>query len=398
MGHPKQQVDPEDFKLKEADLWLSANAHSSVADLRLKYGLSRPYFSWITRLEAQHKYAKKFPKLLQTEWVFPAGQATEQSSSERTAEYKASLVSSPYTVDLCAGMGIDSWALTNRETGRGHFANELDTGLSRLIAVNLKNSTTVSGSAEDALPQLKRWLQEKDISPMEVTIYLDPDRRTGSGKSVALQDASPNIVDLQKELLNLSHTLLTKHSPMIDLAALNELNHLSEIHVVEYQGECKEVLAIQRWGHTGSPTCKLVVLKEHFIAERSSVEGVSEEIPYVTELDQFLIQPGPGLAKSNLHELLAAEEQWKKWTVGNLYTCNHIPPSSPFYKRYKVMEVAKPYKLKLPEEGGAIERIGYPEHPDVIRKKLGWKEGRENKLFAVKRGKEKLMVFAKRLE
>jgi hypothetical protein len=54
--------------------------------------------------------------------------------------------------------------------------------------------------------------------------------------------------------------------------------------------------------------------------------------------------------------------------------------------------------LKLPEEGGAIERIGYPEHPDVIRKKLGWKEGRENKLFAVKRGKEKLMVFAKRLE
>ena len=114
MGHPKQQVDPEDFKLKEADLWLSANAHSSVADLRLKYGLSRPYFSWITRLEAQHKYAKKFPKLLQTEWVFPAGQATEQSSSERTAEYKASLVSSPYTVDLCAGMGIDSWALTNR--------------------------------------------------------------------------------------------------------------------------------------------------------------------------------------------------------------------------------------------------------------------------------------------
>ena len=142
-------------------------------------------------------------------------------------------------------MGIDSWALTNRETGRGHFANELDKGLSRLIAVNLKNSTTASGSAEDALPQLKRWLQEKDISPMEVTIYLDPDRRTGSGKSVALQDASPNIVDLQKELLKLSHTLLTKHSPMIDLAALNELNHLSEIHVVEYQGECKEVLAIQ---------------------------------------------------------------------------------------------------------------------------------------------------------
>lgn len=398
MAHPKLQVHPEDFDGPEATVWLASHKDSSSADLRLKYGLSRPFSSWITQLEVRRKYGTKFPTLLQSNWIFPTGQAAEQSSSERTAQYKAGLISTPYTVDLCAGMGIDSWAFNQRTGSHGHFVNELDPGLSQLLKVNLKNTEHTATTAEAALPDLKRWLQEKNIAPSEVTIYLDPDRRTGAGKSVALQDASPNVVILQHEFLKLSHTLLTKHSPMVDLKALHELEYLCEIHVVEYQGECKEVLAIQRGEYIGEPTIKAVVLQEHSLEVLNYPNKEAERIPFVTELEQFLIQPGPGLAKSALHVSLAVAEEWKKWTVGNLYTASKRPTPSPFYKCYKVIELAKPYKLELPPEGGAIERIGYPEHPEVIRKKLGWKEGRENKLFAVKRGKEKLMVLVKRLE
>ena len=398
MAHPKQQVHPEDFEGLEATDWLASHKDSSYADLRLKYGLSRPYSSWIAQLEARRKYRTKFPTLLKTNWIFPTGQATEQSSSERTAAYKAGLISTPYTVDLCAGMGIDSWAFNQRTESRGHFVNELDPGLSQLLEVNLKNTKHTTATAEAVLPDLKRWLHEKNVTPSEVTIYLDPDRRTGAGKSVALQDASPNVVILQHEFLKLSHTLLTKHSPMVDLKALHELEYLCEIHVVEYQGECKEVLAIQRAEYIGEPTIKAVVLQEDGSVEQSNIERPVTLVSFVNELDRFLIQPGSSLAKSNLHEQVAAEQHWKKWTVGNLYTTDKLPAASPFYKQYQVLELAKPYKLKLPPEGGAIERIGYPEHPEVIRKKLGWKEGRENKLFAVKRGKEKLMVLVKRLE
>ncbi|MDG1056068.1 MAG: hypothetical protein P8O82_06940 [Schleiferiaceae bacterium] len=397
MAHPKQQVHPEDFKGPEATAWLASHKDSAVTDLRLKFGLKRPYASWITQLEVQRKYANKFPSLLLTNWIFPTGQATEQSSSERTAHYKASLIASPFTIDLCAGMGIDSWAFTQRNGSLGHFANELDPGLSRLLEFNLKNTTHTAGTATSVLHELKRWLHEKDISPSEVTVYLDPDRRTGTGKSVALRDASPNIIVLQQELLTLSHTLMTKHSPMVDLNALHELEYLSEIHVVEYQGECKEVLAIQREGYIGQPIIKAILLQADSSIEHSNTHKATA-LSFVNELDQFLIQPGPALAKSKLHEGLATKQHWKKWTVGNLYTTDELLPASSFYKRYKVIEVAKPYKLKLPSEGGAIERIGYPEHPDVIRKKLGWKEGRENKLFAVKQGKDKLMVLVKRLE
>ena len=398
MAHPKQQVHPEDFNDPEAMAWLGAHEDSAVADLRLKFGLQRPYASWITQLEVQRKYAHKFPTLRLTTWLFPSGQATEQSSSERTALYKASLISSPYTADLCAGMGIDSWAFTQRKACLGHFANELDPGLSRLLKFNLKNTAHASGTATAVLPEFKRWLDEKDVAPSQITIYLDPDRRSGTGKSVALQDASPNVVLLQHELFKLSHTLLTKHSPMVDLNALQELEYLSEIHVVEYQGECKEVLAIQRAGYVGEPLIKAIVLQENDSVEQSNSQEALAAVSFVNELDQFLIQPGPSLAKSNLHERVAAEQEWKKWTVGNLYTTDKPPHTSPFYKCYKVIEVAKPYKLKLPSEGGAIERIGYPEHPEVIRKKMGWKEGRENKVFAVKLGKNKLMALVKRLD
>ena len=396
MAHPKQQVHPEDFQSPEAKTWLASHKDTAVTDLRLKHGLKRPYASWIAQLEVQRKYANKFPSLLLTNWIFPTGQATEQSSSERTAHYKASLISSQFTVDLCAGMGIDSWAFTQRKSSSGHFANELDPGLSKLLEFNLKNATHAAGTAASALPELKNWLRKKDISPSEVTIYLDPDRRTGSGKSIALRDASPNIITLQHELFKLSHTLMTKHSPMVDLNALYELKHLSEIHIVEYQGECKEVLAIQNEGYTGQPAIKAILLQEDTSIEHSNTHEAPAFL-FVNELDQFLIQPGPALAKSKLHEEVAAKQNWKKWTVGNLYTTDELPPTSLFFKRYKVIEVAKPYKLKLPPEGGAIERIGYPEHPEVIRKKLGWKEGRENKLFAVNQGKDKLMVLVKRL-
>ena len=376
MAHPKQQVHPEDLERPEAKDWLASHQDTGLKDLRLKFGLKRPYASWIAQLEVQRKYANKFPSLLLANWIFPTGQATEQSSSERTALYKASLISSQFTVDLCAGMGIDSWAFTQRDGSFGHFANELDPGLSKLLKFNLKNTTHTAGTATSVLPELKCWLHEKDVSPAEVTIYLDPDRRTGNGKSVALRDASPNVVTLQHELFKLGHTvlpelkcwlhekdvspsevtiyldpdrrtgngksvalrdaspnvvtlqhelfklghtLMTKHSPMVDLNVLYELEHLSEIHIVEYQGECKEVLAIQHEGYIGPPAIKAVLLQENGSIERiSSNKAIA--LSFVNELDEYLIQPGPALAKSRLHEEVAIEQLWKKWTVGNLYT------------------------------------------------------------------------------
>ena len=75
-----------------------------------------------------------------------------------------------------------------------------------------------------------------------------------------------------------------------------------------------------------------------------------------------------------------------------------MPAPNELYKRYEVIEIAKPYKLQTPVDRAAIERLGFPEHPDLIRKKLKVKEGREMKIFAIKLGTQKQMILARRLD
>jgi len=112
-----------------------------------------------------------------------------------------------------------------------------------------------------------------------------------------------------------------------------------------------------------------------------------------------LIQPGPALSKSEGHVgLLGGIMRAKKMVTGNLYTIDQEPVPSELYVRYEVIEVAKPYKLKTRVEHAAVERIGFPEHPDTIRKKLKVKEGRELKIFAMKMGAQKQMILARRLD
>ena len=88
----------------------------------------------------------------------------------------------------------------------------------------------------------------------------------------------------------------------------------------------------------------------------------------------------------------------KKLVTGNMYTSEHLPAPNELYERYEVIEIAKPYKIQTPVDRAAIERIGFPEHPDLIRKKLKIKEGREMKVFAMKLGTQKQMILARRLD
>ena len=92
MAQPQQQVDPEDFTDSVAWAWIAEHEGISIADLRLKYGLQRPYFSWISQIEAERKYVRKFGPLFEKKWLFPTGVPLEQSSSYATAWFKATLV------------------------------------------------------------------------------------------------------------------------------------------------------------------------------------------------------------------------------------------------------------------------------------------------------------------
>jgi hypothetical protein len=398
MPQSQYQVHPEDFLDPSAWEWITENLQSSVSDLRLKFGLARPHFSWIGQIEAKRKYARKFGPLCETRWLFPTGLSLEQSSSYATAWFKATLVTTPFSIDLCAGLGMDSFALSQRKGLKAHWANEINPELANLLQYNLPTSKVSKQPAEELFEAIEAWKQAHGIAPGELTIYLDPDRRTSGHRAHSIEHTVPNLPSLQSKWLECAHTLVSKHSPMASLEEFKQLQGCAAIYVVEYQGECKELLCVQRKDWAAAPEIHCtVILKEGQVRQFSRSASALARV-HTEQIHNFLIQPGPALSKSGGHEELLGGMGAKKLVTGNMYTSEHMPAPNELYERYEVIEIAKPYKIQTPVDRAAIERIGFPEHPDLIRKKLKIKEGREMKVFAMKLGTQKQMILARRLD
>ncbi len=398
MAQPQQQVHPNDFQDSAAWAWIAKYEGMSIPDLRLKFGLERPYFSWISQLEAKRKYARKFGPLFEKKWLFPVGLPLEQSSSYATAWFKATLVTTPYSIDLCAGMGIDSDALSRRKGLKQHWANELNPDLAQLLQHNLAASKLSNAPAEELFEAIEAWKQALSIDPIDLTIYVDPDRRARGNKAHSIKYTVPNLPSLQGKWLECAHTLVSKHSPMASVQELRQLRGCAAIYVVEFLGECKELLCVQRKDWVAAPEIHTVVILEEKEVRLFTSSPLSPAVAYTDLIQTFLIQPGPALSKSGGHEELLGGVGAKKLVTGIMYTSDQIPAPNELYERYEVIEIALPYKLKTPVDRAAIEAIGFPEHPDLIRKKLKVREGRELKIFAVKLGTQKQMILTQRLD
>lgn len=385
--HPLNQVRPDLFN-EDLWQWIESNKASSVTDLRLKYGSAEPYHSAIAQIEAKKKYASKFSSLFKERWIFPAGLALEQSSSLATSSYKAAILTTPYSADLCAGMGIDSRALSLRENCEEHLCFEQNHGLATLLEHNLKKARIVPSTFE--LKELEDWMQENHIDQDELTVYLDPDRRAKQSRTFAIEEATPNLIDIQENLLAIAAKVITKHSPMVDIhECTRKLVGLESIHVVQHQGECKEILTVQVPGFQDTPYLTVV--------EATTGQNIDHNYPcsYTIPhgpLSNYIIQPSASLNKSELHHLLATLQGWQRLGIGNIYTSLTLPEKSPFYKTFEVQTTFDSLKkVKLSGEY-AIESVGSKITAKELRKRLLLKEGRTQKLFYLQNGKTKLIV------
>lgn len=385
--HPTHQVQPDLFN-EDLWVWIAGNEASSVSELRIKYGTQEPYHSAIAQIEAKKKYASKFKSLFEERWIVPAGLALEQSSSLVTASYKASLTSTPYSADLCAGMGIDSRAFSLRETSKHHLCFEQNQGLAALLQHNLKKATIAPTPFE--LSTLENWMLENNVQQSELTVYLDPDRRANQSRTFAIEQGTPNLIEIQGDLLGLATKVITKHSPMVDIhQCVRQLDGLHSIHVIQHQGECKEILTVQIPGYENEPYL--------IVVEATTGQSIDHEYPsdYTIQhgnLSNYIIQPSASLNKSELHNLLAGIKDWKRLGIGNIYTSATLPETSPFYKVFEVKAMFDSLKKTKLSGEYAIESIGSKITANELRKRLHLKEGRAQKLFYLQNGRTKLIV------
>lgn len=313
--------------------------------------------------------------------LFPVKISIEQTSSEETAKYKASLISGKNIVDITGGFGVDDFYFSQNFESIIHC--ELNPELSEITEHNFKelgvgNCTFFVG---DGLVLLQNSEEKFDW------IYLDPSRRSDvKGKVFLLKDCLPNIPDNLELLFLKSNNVMMKTSPLVDISqGISELKGVKEIHVVAVKNEVKELLWILEKESSGDILIKTVNLigedKQEFEFALSS-EG-NQDPKYSLPLN-YLYEPNSAILKSGAFNQVSVQlELFKLNKHSHLYTSQDLIPFPG--RSFEIKEVI-PFQKKVLKKrfGGSKTNItirNFPKKVDELRKDLNIKDGGDVYLF-----------------
>lgn len=295
------------------------NANADVRQLALKRAPADVDLRWaLQQIEGRQLAARKLPQWAATEGLwFPPRLNLEQCSSGNTAAYKATLAKRLSTLnsqfstldsratsflDLTAGFGVDFAALATL-FGKATYV-ELNPELCRLARHNfpllgLDNVCVRENTAENVLAE--DW--QADL------IMIDPARRDTAGrKTVLIEDCTPDVCSLQKQLRSHARHTIIKLSPMLDIkAALRALSGVSEVHVVGAEGECKELLIVmQEHSATALADIPIYCTEGRQSIQFTFASEATLPLPLADGLDTYIYEPSAAILKAGAFRTLCS--------------------------------------------------------------------------------------------
>ena len=377
------------FTLNKAVLYtdiqyfINNNLQSNISEIVLK-GTSFDAVTTkelIEQIEAKAKCEKKLSTWFNTPLIYyPNKINIEQTSSETTADYKASLMHGKALIDLTGGFGVDCYYFSKQFDSVTHC--EMDKNLSEIVAHNYKQLrvSNIKTVDSDGLEYLEKTNETSDW------IYIDPSRRHDSkGKVFFLNDCLPNVPSHLELLFKHSKNILIKTSPLLDITVgIGELQYVKTIHVVAVNNEVKELLWILEDGFTGDINIKTINLKhgddDYF--EFQLKDEKSLESKYSQPLT-YLYEPNAAILKAGAFNVVS-----EKLSIFKLHKHSHLYTSESlisFPGRCFKIEKTIPYNKKELKQLGItkanITTRNFPETVEQIRKKLGIKDGGDVYLF-----------------
>lgn len=364
----------------------------------------------LNQIEARQLLSKKVPSWASNpDLLFPKHLSIEQCSSELTAKFKASIISGGDTfVDLTGGLGIDSYFLSEKFKTSYYVENQKE--LCDLAEHNFdvlgRKINVINSDAETFLSKNHNF----DL------IFIDPARRDiYNRKMVSLHDCSPDVVDLQNILLKYAKSVLIKASPMLDISLItNELQNISEIHIVSVKNECKEILIKIEPGFDGEIKYYCVELQpvgtRHALSPQDEMvfQFVESEeksaIPsFSSTVKKYLYEPNSSLMKSGAYKLISQRFGIEKLHVNShLYTSDYLVSDFPG-RIFEVVGFA-PFNKKIKKEllkditEASVAVRNFPLSANELRKSLNLKESDENFVFGTTMmGEKKVVVYCKRI-
>ena len=372
---------------REIQNYINANLNADLHSLLLKKS-PFPEVSMqeiVQQIKGKQVAQKKFPFLLQDGIVFPPQLNLEQSSSEKTAFYKSEILKGEKFIDLTSGFGIDAYYLSKKfkEITLVEQNKELLDIVKHNWSILDKKGSFINEKLEDFLRENN---ENFDV------IYLDPARRDqNKNKVFLLEDLSPNILEIQDQLLFISEQVIIKLSPLIDLKYLiSVLKNIFKIEIIAVRNDVKEIVVFLSKNYSGEIMCNCVNLEsgeKDFSFEINAEKNAQAEY---AEPQQFIYIPNNTILKAGIFNLISSQFKLKK-----LHPNTHLYTSdikiSDFPGRVLEMKVIDSKDIKKKEQFNLISKNN-PLKPEEIKKKYQLKDGGNQYLIFTQSKKGKIIL------
>lgn len=380
--------------------FVAMHRNEDVRELALKAkrveGLDLP--SALDQIAGWQIACKKLPQWASCEGiVYPPHISMEQCSSQFTAQYKSeiaqtllapaatvrarvsdsaesvmqtaksafqlsdspesdTLVARSSMVDLTGGFGVDFSYLARGFSQATYVERQrhlCDLAEHNMAALGLDQARIVCGDGVEYLRQM---------GPVDF-IYLDPARRDEHGsRTYAIEDCTPNVLELRDLLLAKSQYTLVKLSPMLDWrkAVADFDGTVREVHIVATGNECKELLLVLgQQVHEEPSAPRVFCVNDNQRIDYDSAaytQGLRIGGKPLPEVKNYLYEPNASIMKAGCFDLV--EERFGVTQVG--------PSSHLFVSATPVAD--------FPGRGFAIEAIGGMNKKDIKRLLNGTKQ------------------------
>ena len=195
--------------------------------------------------------------------------------------------------------------------------------------------------------------------------------------------------------------MVVKLSPMLDWhAAVAQLKHVCEVHIVSVGGECKELLLVMQ-RHVGEHSLQLYAVNDDNVFACSAEEARQRAPLLRTSTFNYLFEPHASLMKAGCFAALSA-----RYGVEALATNTHLfvamMPVNDFPGRqFRVLSVTPFAKKSLKSALHGIDKANlavrnFPLSVAELRKRLKLKEGGEHYLFATTIGTMHALIICKK--
>ena len=320
-------------------------------------------------------------------------------------------------VDLTGGFGVDFSYIAARLGVKSMYverqAHLCETAKENFERLGLKNAIVKNGDGVEVLHTItsdQTWSLLNTSHRLRL-IFIDPARRDDAGnKVVSLQDCTPDVTQLQDEMLAKADYVIIKLSPMLDWhRAVSELSHVREVHIVSVNNECKELLLVLSAGNmsenevlpnassldaalSASSSLKVFCVNDH---QQMSYEEADElhspvSIAEANHLGIWLYEPNASLMKAGCFGVIS-----QRYGLRMLAKNSHLFVSSASQelvgnfpgRAFRILAVSSFNKKELKRHLAGITKANiatrnFPLSVAELRKRLKLKDGGNTYIFA----------------